>query len=173
MRTKQDRPTIRLVGIHNIRISRDVQSRRRMSMEHVHEFSEAMLRGDVFPPVVVFWDGEIYWLADGFHRCRAFEKAGIKSIKCRIIEGTRRDAIIFSAGANREFSIERTPDDKRRAARMLFADREWFKKSDSQISKYVGISASSVRTWRAAYCEEYGVALPETIMRADDREVQY
>jgi hypothetical protein len=30
-----------------------------------------------FPPVVVYFDGTDYWLADGFHRLAAWERIGV------------------------------------------------------------------------------------------------
>ena len=32
-----------------------------------------MEEGAIFPPVTVFFDGEHFWLADGFHRVQAAE----------------------------------------------------------------------------------------------------
>src|SRR5690348_8493475 len=33
-----------------------------------NDYTQAMVDGAEFPPLVVFWDGSDYWLADGFHR---------------------------------------------------------------------------------------------------------
>ena len=37
-------------------------------------------QGAVFPPVIVFYDGTSYWLADGFHRVGATESLGRTAI---------------------------------------------------------------------------------------------
>lgn len=47
---------------------------------------------DNFPPIVLFYDGEHYWPADGWYRGRAFEKAGFGTITADIRDGTREDA---------------------------------------------------------------------------------
>ncbi len=33
----------------------------------VAEYAEAMLDGAKFPPVIVYRDGAVHWLADGYH----------------------------------------------------------------------------------------------------------
>jgi hypothetical protein len=54
----------------------------------------------------VFWDGEDYWLADGFHRhgayniCMQSMKLPGLGVECDVIEGTRRDAIMYACGTN-------------------------------------------------------------------------
>jgi hypothetical protein len=81
--------------------------------------------GDEFPPLTVFWDGEHYWLADGFHRLGAnnicmqgLELPGL-DIECEVIEGSQRDAIIYACGANAGHGIQRTVPDKQNAVRTM------------------------------------------------------
>src|SRR5262245_57941891 len=78
------------------------------------------LRGRaVFPPVVVFFDGEVRWLADGFLRYAAYKAAGLGQIRAVVYRGTRDDARWYACGANKEFDrvgLRRTNADKRRAA---------------------------------------------------------
>ena len=64
----------------------------------IAEYATAMGEGNQFPPLIVFWDGEHYWLADGFHRLGAYnvvmqalELPGL-DIECEVIEGTKREA---------------------------------------------------------------------------------
>lgn len=113
--TKNVKPAVQLVAIDNIEIVENLQSRAEPHLykEYVREFSEAILRGDIFPAVDVFWDGKKWWLADGFHRAEAHRKAGIIDIRCNIHYGTRRDAMIFSAGTTRSFPSPGQPRTKR------------------------------------------------------------
>jgi hypothetical protein len=163
---KAERLEIRLIALDNIRVDHELQSRAAMHKEYEREFMLAMLRGDQFPPVHVFWDGNAYWLADGFHRYGATKAAHIIDIRCEVHYGTRRDAIIFSAGCNKEFSIRRTEEDKRKAACMLFADEEWFRKSADLIAKHVGVTGGTITTWRAKWCEERGRRPPRQVVTA-------
>lgn len=50
--------------ISDIRLDPSTQVRLKTDNEVVTDYAEAMERGDQFPPVVVFFDGEVYWLAD-------------------------------------------------------------------------------------------------------------
>jgi ParB-like chromosome segregation protein Spo0J len=44
----------------------------------------------------VFWDGEYYWPADGFHRLIAAEELGLVEISADVRAGIRPDAVIPS-----------------------------------------------------------------------------
>lgn len=48
-------------------------------------FQQDLEEGAEFPPVVVFGDGLYYWLADGFHRFYAHQRAKrvtINAVEC-------------------------------------------------------------------------------------------
>ncbi len=56
------------------------------------EYAEAYRAGAQFPPVIVFYDGEHYWLADGYHRVEAARLAGRTEIYEDITPGSKRTA---------------------------------------------------------------------------------
>lgn len=60
--------SVQRIFLRSIRIDGGTQSRAELNNTTVDEYTEAMLEGDTFPPIVVFFDGSSYWLADGFHR---------------------------------------------------------------------------------------------------------
>jgi len=111
----------------------------------VTEYAEDMQNGKVFPPPVVFYDGQDYWLADGFHRVKAAEQAGLESIAVDLRHGTRREAVLFSVGANAAHGLRRTNADKRRAVIRLLSDPEWSKWSNMEISRQCAVAESFVR----------------------------
>jgi hypothetical protein len=162
---------IQEMSLDAIRSDPDVQSRAATSMEYMRDFSEAMLRGEVFPPVILFFDGKIHWLADGFHRYGAAKHAAFLSIRAEVRYGTRRDAMIFSAGANWRFSIPRKPEDIQRAADLLFSDGEWGLRSTSEIAAHLHSSHSTVRRHRLAYHERTGTAMPKEAITAEGKRV--
>ena len=108
-------------------ISRDggTQSRVAINYSVVEEYAEVFREGVTFPPVTVYYDGESYWLADGFHRVQAAAVAGIESIAADIRRGTRRDAVLYSVGANACHGLRRTNADKYRSVELLLRDQEW------------------------------------------------
>jgi hypothetical protein len=116
----------------------------------VDEYAEAMKgKGcDRFPPVVVFHDGTDYWLSDGFHRHAAAKKAEITTLKARIHQGTQRDAILHSVGANASHGLRRSNADKRRAVSILLKDDEWSTWGNREIARRCGVDEWLVRKIR-------------------------
>ena len=93
--------------------------------------------GQEIEPVVVFYDGESYWLADGFHRWNAHRNQEEPTIRGIVHQGSRRDAVLYSVGANADHkpALPRSRADKRRAVLTLLNDPEWKQWSDRAIAK--------------------------------------
>lgn len=128
----------------DIRTDGGTQPRAEISAELVAEYTEAMSAGAQFPPVVIYFDGSDYWLADGFHRLRALANLG-RPVLADIRQGTRRDAVLFSAGANATHGQRRTNADKRRAVLALLQDDEWQQWSNREIARRCAVSEFLVR----------------------------
>jgi len=132
------------VQLSDIRIDGGTQSRASINQQIVADYVEAIKLGDVFPPVVVFFDGADYWLADGFHRYEAYASAGSDTLRVDLRQGTRRDAVLFSVGANAVHGLRRSSDDKRRAVLTLLNDAEWQKWPQTKIAQACGVSQAFV-----------------------------
>jgi ParB-like chromosome segregation protein Spo0J len=115
------------LALDQIRMDGGTQSRAQLDWVAIDEYAAAMKDGEEFPPIVVFFDGTDYWLADGFHRVRAAQKAGLAEIAADVRQGTRRDAVLHSVGANANNGVRRTARDRRQAVTMLIDDEEWTK----------------------------------------------
>lgn len=131
-----------------IQIDGGTQSRATLNQHVVDEYAEALKGGAAFPPIVVFYDGKKHWLADGFHRFHAFQRVGRAKVDADVRQGTRRDAILHSVGANETHGLRRTNDDKRRAVLTLLDDGEWSKWSDGEIAKRCAVSREYVNRLR-------------------------
>lgn len=128
-----------------IRTDGGTQTRATINADTVADYAEAMRGGAEFPAVTVFYDGSAYWLADGFHRWQATAKAGRGEIDVDIRQGTRRDAVLFSVGANSAHGLRRTNEDKRRAVMTLLGDSEWSQWPQTDIARACGVSREYVR----------------------------
>lgn len=111
------------------------QTRAALNLEVVEEYRAAMVAGTEFPPGVVFYDGSAYWLADGFHRHEGARLAGREFLPFEVRQGTRRDAVLYSVGANSSHGLRRTDADKRRAVETMLRDEEWSKWSNREIAR--------------------------------------
>lgn len=130
---------VETVHAEAIRADGGTQPRARLSESVVSEYAESLAGGAKFPPVALYFDGESYWLADGFHRLAAYREAGIQNIPADIHSGTRRDAILHSVGSNAAHGLRRTNEDKRRAVETLLRDEEWSRWSDREIARRCGV----------------------------------
>lgn len=133
------------LNINVIRVDGETQSRERIDAAVVADYAEALGEGAEFPPVVVFHDGSDYWMADGFHRLLAHQRAGRASIDADIRTGTVDDAILFALGANDGHGLRRTNADKRRCVARLLARPAWAKWSESKMAEVCRVSRTLVR----------------------------
>ena len=76
-------PTIELSAIQDC----GAQRRTEMRPQTVLDYAEDMAAGAVFPPVVLYREGDTHWLADGFHRVEAARKLALDTIEADIRDG--------------------------------------------------------------------------------------
>lgn len=131
---------LKTINVKAIRIDGGTQSRVEINDETVNEYADAIKAKAVFPPMVVFYDGADHWLADGFHRWHALNKAGKASAEIDLRIGTRREAVLFSFGVNGTHGMRRTNADKRKAVKSMLEDSEWAAWSDNKIADTCGVS---------------------------------
>lgn len=149
-----------MLELDQIRIDGGTQSRVELSQETVAEYAQAFKDGAGFPAVVVFFDGASYWLADGFHRYFGARDAGESAIAVQVINGTQRDAVLYSLKANATHGLKRTNADKRKAVETMLKDAEWATWSDRKIAEVCGVGYSLVSDVRKAICPNRADAAP-------------
>jgi hypothetical protein len=144
--TAQATTAITAIQTLNIDLIQDggAQMRVEMSEHTIADYAEELISGTVFPPVIVYYDGEVYWLADGFHRVEAARKIERETIEVEIREGSDRDAILHGIGANARHGLRRTQADKRHAVEALIRDPGWSKWSDRHIGKVANVDHKTV-----------------------------
>lgn len=139
------------LALSDIKIDGGTQSRAQLNADAITEYAAVIEDGVRLPPVTVYYDGAAHWLADGFHRFHATKKAGRDCIEADIRQGTRRDAVLYSVGANDNHGVRRTLDDKRRAVLVLLEDGEWSKWSDVEIAAAAKVHRKTVAKLRDSY----------------------
>ncbi len=141
---------IQTLNLDQIRIDGGTQPRVGIDQGIVDEYAEQYSTGAKFNPVVVFFDGATYWLADGFHRYWANKKIESDYIFAEVHQGTQRDAILYSVGANAAHGLRRTNGDKRKAVLTILTNaivslddqgKPW---SDNAIAKRCQVSPHTV-----------------------------
>lgn len=132
--------------LDSIRLDAGTQTRAHVDDSVAGEYAEAMVRGDRFPPVVVFQNDGEFIMADGFHRVRAARRAKLKHILAEIRQGSRKDALRFALGANHKHGLRRTNGDKRRAVELALA--EFGNQSDGLLAEMCGVSQPFVTNIR-------------------------
>lgn len=141
------------LAIDLIRIDGGTQARHQVCDTTVAEYCDLWNSKADFPPLVVFFDGSDYWLADGFHRLLGAKRAERASVPCEIRTGSKRDAILYAVGANRDHGLKRSNADKRKAVGILLGDSEWSGWSDHVIAERAGVSHTFVGSLRKAAAE--------------------
>lgn len=148
--------TEQLINLADIIADPALQPRASMNLVTIAEYQEALDTGAQFPPVVAFFDGGKYWLADGFHRLEAARQLQHSVIRADVRDGGRREALLYSVGANATHGLQRSNADKRRAVLTLLRDAEWRGWSDHEIGRQCLVSAMFVGNVRKELAAEIG-----------------
>lgn len=134
--------------VASIRTDGGTQPRMVMDHDAIEGYMDDMLSGVKFPPVIVFYDGTSYWLADGFHRRQAAFGAELTEIECDVRQGTLEDAQWFSFSANKSNGLRRSNEDKQRSVESALRHPRASGMSLRDIANHVGVSHESVRLYR-------------------------
>ena len=110
----------------------------------VDDYVQALESSVVLPPIVVFRCDALLYVADGFHRYRAYERLGRRELEADVRFGTRAELLWFALGANRAHGLRLTRDDKRKMVE--FALKAWPDRTNVAIAEQVGCSEKYVRT---------------------------
>lgn len=139
---------IREMKISQIQHTGDTQIRVQLDLYAVEDYARAMQDGDVFPPIDVFFDGVVYWLANGFHRVEASSQIGRDTIAARIYQGGKSEAIAFAVDENRRYGVRLSTKDKQRAVKLFLEDEKLAELSNVEIAKRCGVSHTTVNRHR-------------------------
>lgn len=129
-----------MLRISQIRRDGGTQSRAGIDEETVADYARDMLAGAIFPAAKTWFDGTDFWLEDGFQRIAAAERIGRTTFAAEVRQGTRRDAVLASCGANADHGLRRKTEDKERAVLTLLEDPEWGQWSDREIARRCRVS---------------------------------
>jgi hypothetical protein len=141
-------PTIEKIFPENIRLDGGTQPRAKINQQICAEYGEQMKAGEKFPAIDVFFDGENYWLADGFHRIQAYVMARPgEAITCNVYQGSLQDAQWYSYGVNKAHGLRRSNNDKQRAVMFALAHPAAVDKSNYQIAEHCGVSEFMIRKY--------------------------
>lgn len=133
------------IKLSDIVIDAGTQQRVSQTDSVIDEYCESIKCGAKFPPLTVFTNGVEYYLVDGFHRYFAYKKAGgIDFLDADIHEGTKRDAILYSASVNGTHGLRLTNKDKRKHVLVLLNDSEWSQWTDTLIAKHCKVTQQFV-----------------------------
>jgi hypothetical protein len=130
-----------------IHIDLDTQARVAINDDVVKEYVEAMESGDIFPPLLVYFDepDNRYILVDGFHRFEAHRRLYPNDpILVKLELGNLEDARWASLGANKDHGLRRTNADKRNAIIHALKHPKGAELSDRQIAEHVGVHHDTV-----------------------------
>jgi len=158
------------VKLSSIRIDGDTQARLSVNQQVVEQYAEHMRDGDKFPPVIVFHDGDDYWLADGFHRYFATKGNGHDSIQVDIKEGKLEDAQLFAYSANSRRGLSMTSEDNRYIINKMLSHSVWGKWTNAEIARHVGVSKMTVGRVKQALAPADGEETKKTYTNKHGKE---
>lgn len=127
-----------LVELSEIRQDSGLQMRESLSDEYVQKWAGEMESGVEFPPVILFYDGTEYWLADGFHRVASASRAKLDSILAAVRLGDWTQALRYALQANDNHGNNRNSRDLDRCYKVAVEAGLCDPCSSSEVTKLLG-----------------------------------
>lgn len=138
----------KVLDLKLIRTDGGTQVRKKLDAKRSADYAQDMLNGDVFPPMVVAFDGSDYWLSCGFHRYHAMLKNKKTEAEVIVRKGSVRDATLWAMEDNLRHGLRLTNEEKRELVNRNLDDEEWSKDSDREIARRCGVSRMTVGRMR-------------------------
>ena len=156
------------LSLDAINIYGGTQARLKTTDEAIESYAEEMAQGTIFPPIVVFYDGSTYWLADGFHRYLAVKRNQGASIIAEVQAGGRSDALRHALGANATNGVYRNNSDKRNAVEIAL--EEWPDRANPVIAEICKVSVELVRRCRTEMTKAGRIQAAGSVTGRDGKE---
>lgn len=153
--------------IEQIKTDSGTQARESINEETVCSYAERMEDGDVFPPVIVFHDGNEYYLADGFHRVMASSRISAIDIEADVRKGTAQDALWYALGANKAQGHRMTKGDVRHAVEAAL--RAFPERTQQAVAEQVGCCRVYVLKIQEQLVTSNKLTIPQTRIGADGK----
>lgn len=152
---------IKQLRLEEITIDERIQCREfNVDSGAVQDYRDLYLAGVELPPLDVFFDGKLYYLADGHNRWWGARGAMSLTVPCKIRQGDFNAARMFAAAANQQHGLRRSSADKRKAIKtVLELQPDW---SDRRIAEHVGVGHPLVADVRI---ELEGIPVEQTVAR--------
>ncbi|NMG10594.1 ParB N-terminal domain-containing protein [Brasilonema sp. UFV-L1] len=131
-----------------LRLDGETQPREKLDKKHIEDLVGDWNKGAQFEPALAYYDGQDYWLIDGYHRNAALEKLGESKILVEIRCGTLKDAKWHSYSVNQHKALKRSNADKQRAIIGALKHPYGACRSNVKIAEHCGVDEGTVRAWR-------------------------
>lgn len=125
-----------------ITLDPELQPREKIDRAVLADYAQLLVDGAVFPPITVFNTGDQLLLADGFHRWHVHNALQLDTIRTEIINGSRRDALLYSLQANSKHGLRRNALDYTRAFEIALRHGLVDPTDDEAVARLLGCSVS-------------------------------
>ncbi|NJM74037.1 MAG: hypothetical protein HC862_30270 [Scytonema sp. RU_4_4] len=141
---------VHVVELDRKRLRQDgeTQPREKLDKKHIEDLVRDWKKGAQFESALAYYDGQDYWLTDGYHRNAALEELGEAKILVEIRCGTLKDAKWHSYSVNQHKALKRSNADKQRAIIGALKHPYGTSRSNVQIAEHCGVDEGTVRAWR-------------------------
>lgn len=147
-RSKPAERVVKTIPIADIATQGGTQTRAELNKATIVEYRELYADGVTMPPPIVYFDGETYWLSDGFHRVAAVDSLKYGGMACEVRKGGVLEAFTNGLSSNLH-GLPRTNHDKRFAIGRCFKMQTIREKSDREIARICCVSHTLVADVRS------------------------